>query len=105
ATPATSSDRTGRCRTARRRLNRPREGFGCVREGSDLLIAALENEGGRYMSANRDDSRSHSITSSARVSIDGGTVSPSALAVLRFSARSNLVGCWIGRSAGLAPLS
>jgi hypothetical protein len=29
---------------------------------------------------------------------------PSALAVLRLIASSNLVGCWIGSSSGLAPL-
>ena len=46
---------------------------------------------------------SYSITSSARVSSEGGTVRPSALAVLRLMASSNLVGCVTGRSAGLAP--
>src|SRR5215831_11886850 len=35
----------------------------------------------------------HSITSSARARIEGGTVRPSALAVLRFTTNSNLVGC------------
>jgi hypothetical protein len=49
-------------------------------------------------------SRFHSITSSARPRSEGGTVRPSALAVLRLTIRSNLVGCWIGRSAGFAPL-
>ena len=33
-----------------------------------------------------------------------GTARPSALAVLRLMTSSNLVGCWTGRSAGLAPL-
>jgi hypothetical protein len=46
----------------------------------------------------------YSITSSARASNVGGTSRPSALAVLRLMASSNLVGCWTGRSAGLAPL-
>jgi hypothetical protein len=45
----------------------------------------------------------YSITSSARVSNVGGTVRPIALAVVRFMTRSNLVGCSIGISAGLAP--
>src|SRR5262249_2017484 len=45
----------------------------------------------------------HSITSSARVSSVGGTVMPSALAVIRLTARSNLVGCSTGKSAGFAP--
>ena len=47
---------------------------------------------------------SYSITSSARARIDGGTARPSALAVLRLMTSSNVVGCWTGRSAGLAPL-
>src|SRR5262249_33937794 len=46
----------------------------------------------------------HSITSSARASSVSGTVRPSALAVLRLITSSNLVGCWMGKSAGLAPL-
>jgi len=45
----------------------------------------------------------HSITSSARSKIDGGTVRPSALAVLRFTTISNLVGYCTGRSPGLSP--
>ena len=45
-----------------------------------------------------------SMTSSARARIDGGTVRPSALAVLRLTTSSKVVGCWTGRSAGLAPL-
>src|SRR5262249_10814908 len=46
----------------------------------------------------------HSITSSASASSLSGTVRPSALAVLRLSTSSNLVGCSTGRSAGLVPL-
>jgi len=45
----------------------------------------------------------HSITSSARASSDGGTVRPSAFAVLRLTTISNRVGCWIGRSPGFSP--
>ena len=45
----------------------------------------------------------HRITSSARSRIDSGIVMPSALAVLRLTTSSNLVGCSIGRSPGLAP--
>ena len=48
---------------------------------------------------------SYSITSSARERIDGGMVKPSALAVLRLTTSSNVVGCCTGRSAGLAPLA
>jgi len=47
--------------------------------------------------------KSYSITSSARASSDGGTVSPSALAVLRLITSSNLVGCSTGKSAGRVP--
>src|SRR5262245_47918224 len=46
----------------------------------------------------------HSITSSARASRGGGTVSPSALAALRLIANSKLVGACTGRSAGRVPL-
>src|SRR5262245_41129632 len=47
--------------------------------------------------------RTHSITSSARASSDGGIVRPSALAVIRLMTRSNFVGCSTGRLAGIAP--
>src|SRR5262249_45951998 len=43
--------------------------------------------------------RGHSITSSAATCSVGGTVRPSALAVLRFITNSNLVGCKTGKSA------
>ena len=45
----------------------------------------------------------HWITSSARPSSEGGIARPRALAVLRLMTSSNLVGCSMGRSAGLAP--
>jgi hypothetical protein len=48
-------------------------------------------------------SRPHSITSSARNRNDSGIFKPSALAVFRLMTRSNLVGCWTGKSAGFAP--
>src|SRR5262249_44678948 len=44
------------------------------------------------------------ITSSARPSTDGGMVRPSALAVLRLIASSNLLGRSTGNSPALAPL-
>jgi len=44
----------------------------------------------------------YSITSSARTSSEGGRVSPSSLAVIMLITSSNLVGCSIGRSEGLA---
>jgi hypothetical protein len=46
----------------------------------------------------------YSITSSARASNMGGTVRPSALAVLSLMANANAIGCWTGRSAALASL-
>src|SRR5262249_43930208 len=46
----------------------------------------------------------HSITSSARSRIDCGTVRPSALAVLRLSTVSYLLGACTGKSAGFSPL-
>jgi hypothetical protein len=46
----------------------------------------------------------HRITSSACSMIDSGIVMPSARAVLRLTTSSNLVGCSIGKSPGLAPL-
>ena len=45
----------------------------------------------------------HSITSSARLSSETGTLRPSAFAVLRLMISLNLVGCVTGKSAGLAP--
>jgi hypothetical protein len=45
----------------------------------------------------------HSIISSVVASSVGGTVRPSALAVIRFTTRSNLVGRSTGTSAGLLP--
>src|SRR5262249_52410513 len=46
----------------------------------------------------------HSITSSARASSVGGTVRPSALAVLRLMISSTFVDCCTGKSAGFSPL-
>ena len=46
----------------------------------------------------------HSMTSSARARNAGGTVRPIAFAVFMLMISSNFVGCWTGRSAGLAPL-
>src|SRR5262245_53208367 len=48
--------------------------------------------------------RTHSITSSARLSSVVGISRPSTLAVARLMTNSNLVGCITGRSDGLAPL-
>ena len=48
--------------------------------------------------------RSHSITLSARTRMDCGILMPSAFAVFMLITSSNLVGCSIGSSPGLAPL-
>src|SRR6516162_1506279 len=45
----------------------------------------------------------YSITSSARARSACGSVRPSALAVTKFTMRSNFVGCSTGMSAGFAP--
>src|SRR5262245_13365874 len=52
----------------------------------------------------RSKKHRYSITWSALARSVGGTVRPSALAVLRLITNSNLVGCRTGRSAGFAPL-
>ena len=57
-----------------------------------------------YQCGNKKVAPPHSITSSARASIDCGTVRPSAFAVFKLMTSSNFVGCWTGKSAGLAPL-
>src|SRR5262245_25165083 len=45
----------------------------------------------------------YSITSSARASSVGGSVMPSAFAVVRLMTNSNLVGCSTGMSPGFVP--
>ena len=84
---------------------------GSIRQRLPLLprtptfaCAAISNETGQSRPMHRSKRHLYSITSSALVSNVGGTVKPSALAVLRLITRSNFVGCSTGRSAGLAPL-
>ena len=48
--------------------------------------------------------QNYSITSSARLSTDGDTAKPSALAVLRLITSSYFVGACTGRSASFSPL-
>jgi hypothetical protein len=57
----------------------------------------------RQLRANFGSERTHSITSSARPSSVGGMVRPIDFAVLRLITSSNVVGCSIGISLGLAP--
>jgi len=61
-----------------------------------LLRARRDRPSRSRAAEQRDEVASfHSITSSARASSVGGTSRPSALAVLRLMANSNLVGCSI----------
>src|SRR5262245_4910002 len=70
-----------------------------------LLRASRERpRGGRAADQRQEFAPLHSITSSARASSEGGTSMPSALAVLRLSTSSYLVGACTGRSAGFSPL-
>ena len=81
--------------------------FGDACERADAAHLLLRIRGVRHCERTkpRDEvAPSHSITSSARASSVGGTVRPSALAVLRLMTNSNLVGCITGRSAGFSPL-
>src|SRR5262249_2943309 len=71
-----------------------------------LALLRARREGPRRRAAEQRDELAtpdHSITSSARASSDGGTVRPSALAVVRLMTRSNFIGCSTGMSPGLAP--
>jgi len=67
-------------------------------------VAELLRRHGMTRCANSRHQRSYSITLSARAITVGGTVMPSFLAVLTSMVSSNVVGCCIGKSAGLAPL-
>src|SRR5262245_45696933 len=74
-------------------------------EWNGLLRPRRERPRGRRAAEQRYERAAlHSITSSARCWRNQGRSRPSALAVLRLIARSNLVGCTIGNSAGFAPL-
>src|SRR5262245_44953478 len=69
------------------------------------LLRSRRNWPRSRASQERDElAPSHSITSSARVSSVAGASMPSTLAALRLITSSNLVGCTMGKSAGLAPL-
>src|SRR5262249_4298965 len=69
------------------------------------LLRARRQRPSRCRAAEQRDELAalHSITSSAATSKPGGTVRPSAFAVLRLSAVSYRVGACAGRSAGLSP--
>jgi hypothetical protein len=57
----------------------------------------------RWSGATRSRHGDNSITRSARANIDGGTATPSALAVRRLITSSIAVACSIGIAAGFAP--
>jgi hypothetical protein len=65
-------------------------------DGSSLLVYAQEQTIWRQAALRVRDQKatfaSHSITSSAATSIEGGTVNPSDFAVFTFTNSSNLVG-------------
>src|SRR5262249_15228110 len=70
-----------------------------------LLRAYRERPRRRCASKQRDELPPfHSITSSARASIEGGSSRPSAFAVLRLITSSYFVGVCTGSSAGFSPL-
>src|SRR5438093_8128625 len=70
------------------------------REDDHPRIAGELRRAGRREPGEAD----HSITRSARRRRESGILSASAFAVLRLMTSSKLVGCSIGRLAGLAPL-
>src|SRR5262249_32077788 len=69
------------------------------------LLRARRDRPCRRAAEERDEVAplNHSITSSARSSIDGGIARPSAVAVLRFTTISYFTGSCTGRSLGWAP--
>src|ERR1043166_2677841 len=91
------------CRPAGRSRLQGRDFFGgsSTRQAGDVVSAGSRQ---RSSAGKRDEiPPPHSITSSARPSIIGATVMPSALAVLRLITNSNFVGKAIGNSPGLLP--
>jgi DNA-binding NarL/FixJ family response regulator len=88
----------------RRWRRRPRARIPVFSMHSDPIIAARALEAGVTGYVRKDTSPDELFSSSASASSVGGTVRPSALAVLTLMTNSTLVGCQTGRSAGLAPL-
>src|SRR5207253_343469 len=73
---------------------------------SPLSVPPARRDRPRRRAAEQGDelaTAAHSITSSARAMNVGVSSRPSALAVFKFTARSNFVGSSTGRSAGLVP--
>ena len=69
----------------------------------DVLRPAPDVDGRMPRVSKWEVIRPYSITSSARASSVEGTSSPSALAVTRLMAKSNMAGCITGKSAALSP--
>src|SRR5262249_7251176 len=84
---------------------RAREGQEHSHPPRPFALLRARRERPRRRAAEKRDERAafHSITSSAATSKPGGTVRPSALAVLRLTTVSNLAAACTGRSAGLSP--
>ena len=74
--------------------------FGSYRSNSGRAVD-IEST---LMTRSRSAAIRHSITSSARDSIDEGTSIPMAFADFKLMTSSNFVGCWTASSPGLAPL-
>src|SRR5262245_33193914 len=85
-------------------------GGGAAREHADsphaLALLRPRRQRPRHRAADQRDEGPppHSITSSARASMSGGTSRPSVFAVLRLITNSYLPGACTGMSPGLAPL-
>src|SRR6476660_1146400 len=73
-------------------------GFPCGNAGLHLAVCTL------ILSPPPAGSAVHSMTSSAVARSGGGTLRPSALAVLRLIVRANLVGWVTSKSIGRSPL-
>src|SRR5262245_33610850 len=77
-----------------------------IRRADDLVgaFAAARNGQAEALNVFSSPDLAPIMTSSARASSVGGTSRPSALAVLRLTTNSYLVGACTGRSAGFSPL-
>src|SRR5215831_17097113 len=84
-----------------------RGGVHVANDGHSRLLRPRRERPRRRRAAKQRDELApphHSITSSARASSVGGTVSPIALALRKLIMNSNRVGCSMGRSPAFAPL-
>ena len=71
---------------------------------ADFLGRCSDGAGGQKERGEEEGEKApQSVISSARARSEGGSSRPSARAALRLRTNSNLVGCSIGSSPGLAP--